>query len=483
MTSAIAVVIAALLLLSGCGARHAAAVVSNAASDQRPVDVSALIARGCFTCLEQAYAAAERTNGAQAFEAAVLLAFRAKELGLPFEPWLDRAGALADADDARRVYLEIATAIPVDPLSGDRDAIFTSTPSRTQLLDRLRDARQRLVSAPGSEAFREYVSLSLACAADKYEEMAAAVDRTLETFADVPLVRYRAGLCRTKGPSVLEAVRQSDSDFVDADYPLGVYALGARPNPDYDVALSRMTAAAVAFPQSPAIRNVLGEVHRTREEWPQALAAYDETIVLVPTHRDALLGRTVALSRLDRQEEAIAAATRLIDLGGWYVGQAYYWRAWNEFRLRRLEVARSDTDRAKGQMINSAVSLLSGLIEWHMHHLDTAEREFEESRRLDGTECDASFNLGGVRMERGDLDAALEPFTRARTCFDEAIAALRRRIDAINAGPGGVEVKTRLVDRQQQTITEASVRLEQATRNAADIERRVKARHEEPRRR
>jgi hypothetical protein len=50
-----------------------------------------MIARGCFRCLEQALAVACRHALAQqAFEAAALLALRARELGMPDEAFLER---------------------------------------------------------------------------------------------------------------------------------------------------------------------------------------------------------------------------------------------------------------------------------------------------------------------------------------------------------------------------------------------------------
>ena len=73
------------------------------------------------------------------------------------------------------------------------------------------------------------------------------------------------------------------------------------------------------------------------------LAELHATLALVPTHRDAILGRTVTLSHLGRYDEAIAAAARLIELGSWFTGEAYYWRAWDEYHLARIADARNRT--------------------------------------------------------------------------------------------------------------------------------------------
>ena len=88
---------AAALLLSSlasgaaCAARSPGTVAAPVQIRAR-VDVSALIERGCYHCLERAYRLAP-----QPFEAALLLAARSKELGLPYEPWLERARAVINA--------------------------------------------------------------------------------------------------------------------------------------------------------------------------------------------------------------------------------------------------------------------------------------------------------------------------------------------------------------------------------------------------
>jgi tetratricopeptide (TPR) repeat protein len=257
-----------------------------------------------------------------------------------------------------------------------------------------------LTTAAGFAIFREYVSLTLTCLADSHDDVVAAVDRALEQYAKVPLIQFRAGLCRTKGPSLFAALRQEESAFVEADYILGVYRLGERPRPDYDEALARLTAAATAFPESPSIWSALGDVRQTREEWPEALAVYAHILELVPTHRDALLGETVALSQLQQHSEAIGTASRIIELGGWYTGQAFYWRAWNELALDRLDAARGDADRAKTQMVNAAVFLVSGLMERRFRRYEAAEGEFEPAGTGRGQHLLRRDHRGGEAADR-----------------------------------------------------------------------------------
>ena len=94
-------------------------------------DADALIRRGCFTCLERAFDQAQRQNDRRrAFEAAALLAMRARELGMPDDDWLMRVRELAAGDVGATMALDAASALRRDPLSGVRDAVLNQTPQR-----------------------------------------------------------------------------------------------------------------------------------------------------------------------------------------------------------------------------------------------------------------------------------------------------------------------------------------------------------------
>ncbi len=77
-----------------------------------------------------------------------------------------------------------------------------------------------------------------------------------------------------------------------------------------------------------------------------ALRFYDETIAIKPRHENALLGRTMCLTCLKRNDEAIQAATHMIDLKLDNIAEGYYWRAWNYHFLQRARHARAATSRA-----------------------------------------------------------------------------------------------------------------------------------------
>jgi hypothetical protein len=94
-----------------------------------------------------------------------------------------------------------------------------------------------------------------------------------------------------------------------------------------------------------------------------------------------------------------------------------YWRAWNDFNIHNNEAARADADRTRTLMVNPAVFLLSGLIEWRLLRRETAETEFQEALKIDFGQCEAAFCLGGVRAELRKLPEAFDrsPFAARRS--------------------------------------------------------------------
>ena len=134
--------------------------------------------------------------------------------------------------------------------------------------------------------------------------------------------------------------------------------------------------------------------------------------------------------------DAITTATTVIEGGQWMVGEAYYWRAWNQLRLGNLPMARrEDADRALTQMANARVFVLSGVIEWRMRRLETAERDFQRAVTIDFGECEGAFDLGMVRDDCARCPSRLPPSGRrgsATTCRSSCGA---RRLRKSKPGP------------------------------------------------
>src|SRR5687767_13683470 len=181
-------------ILAGCASRPPAPVDTSRLA---ATEVQALVAAGCYLCLESAFARATAAGlREQAFEAALLLAARSKELGLPHARWIEAArGSLPAAGAGWDKFIDIVLSTPLDPFSGDRDALLVENAATRRPRPVLEQWRRDLVAGPGSAVFRAYLDLSLACGPLLYEERDTATDATLARHPDTDLVHYRAGIC------------------------------------------------------------------------------------------------------------------------------------------------------------------------------------------------------------------------------------------------------------------------------------------------
>ena len=463
------------LLVTGCAAPRQGVIETAPAPRPAPTtDTEALIRSGCYRCLEAAFATLDdgaRTSAPlereAAFQVAALLALRAKELGLPYSPWVAQASGLMPPGEEWPLYLEIVAVVRVDPQSGDREDILNLSIAQRRPEATVEFWREALEQGTASRLFRAYLDLTLACSIGPRQQ---AIEEAEREFRGEPLIEYRIGTCGSQ--SHLAELRAAHPEFVDADLPLGRNALDSG-RPDQEEALRRFRAARAAFPESPVITASIGDVHRDREEWKEAVEAYDATLALVPTHRDALMGRTVALSNLARHDEAIATATRLLELGNWFVGGAYFWRAWNHYNLGNMSAARADVDLARSRGSSAATLVLAGMVAWRQQQLDAAEADFQGALDVDRGQCEAASLQGGVRAAREKWAEAIESFQHAQQCFDLTIALRHKFIQEINEGPGSPEGKAGQVARHERAMADAQKNRGDAMQNAAAIQKRL----------
>jgi tetratricopeptide (TPR) repeat protein len=461
-----------LLLVATCAVTAACASVRapiQTTSASVAANVDTLIRRGCYRCLEEAFAASVGEGLPEhVFESAVLLAARSKELGLPHARWIEAARGALPSAPGWDTYITIVRSIPVDPFSGDRDALLVENASTRRQRPVLQQWRRDLMTGPGSGLFRAYLDLSLACGPLLFEEREAAAVAALRVHSDAPLIHYRVGICGD--PARLQAILQADPEFADAAFELGRAAL-QRERADQEEALRRFSDARAAFPASPLIAAAVGTLRQEREEWAEAREAYEATLALVPTHRDALLGLAFSLSHLGRHAEAIAAATTLIELGSWFIADAHYWRAWNAFHLNDIAAARTDVDRARAASPTAATLVLSGIIAWREKRAAAAESDFEAAITADFGYCEAALYLGEVRADGRRWEESLAALQHAAQCFDLSIETSRKAIAQLGATDEDARVNARQIASHQRTMRDAEKRRAAAVDRTASIRR------------
>ncbi len=192
-------IVAIAILASACAARGPSPqLVAEMAKAE------AAFRAGCYTCLKEALAISERHLQAKqppvgtrerAFDAALLIAIREKELGIPGDASMAKARQLRDRRRARPVLdaaeLIIGDTTGLDPEQrAQRDRLATRPP-----LEPDNPKRRALDAAPDTDLAAKYVALSIDCEQPKLIEsvdMQGVVDDLRRRAADaVPAVDVR----------------------------------------------------------------------------------------------------------------------------------------------------------------------------------------------------------------------------------------------------------------------------------------------------
>jgi tetratricopeptide (TPR) repeat protein len=427
-----------LLLAAGCAARSASIRLEPDLSR-----AAELVDSGCYTCLRDAVALYDKLRAApgaakeraaypelerRLFEATLLLTLRAKEVGLPFEPWLVRAreigGILPPALDAETA-IEVADVAPQETSGLAPRALGASSFFARQVVPEMSTWRERVAATGLGPTTKEYLDLTLACA-DR--TTASKIEPTpLETTT--PLIRYRLATCGLNIKVDVGQLLSDDARWAEVAWYDGRRVLSQSQN--LTLAIERFTIAASAFPESGAMLMSLAGAQLAANQLEPALVTYDAVIKLVPEHRRALLGRVLALTYLERHEEAIAAASRVIDLGTYELSDAYYWRAQNHYQIKDIENAWADIKMALTLSVSTNVHTLAGQIAYARKDLDTALTHFDRAWALDTANCNAAFYKGIVQSDLKAWRDAAPTFSSATSCFASAAASIRHSLEQL----------------------------------------------------
>ena len=461
-----------------------AGVAACASNPIKPGD-QALIAKadaqllvGCYTCLHDAHDTYARLAMGKArpllvtklFESDLLLTLRAKELALDPTPPFAEATALVKeqpaAIGADHVLAIVAAVAPDDVGTAQRamETFYGAHQTYLRSVDAdlawLHDPVSTPPPAPNAkpakvkkhapappelrEPVRRYLAMALDCTFPARPHPVpftrwwvgpdhSAFRTPLPGAA--PLVRYRAGVCTNIDVEALTALRTEVPAYAEIAYFLARPAVANAKESGPTVARALLKDAYAAFPTSPAVTYLDGNFNQLVGDCKAALVRYDETLVLATDHEHALLGRTVCLSFLKRNDEAIQSATHMIDVNA-DPEDAYYWRAWNQHFLTHLTEARADIEQAKKMASqNGDVLTLAGMIEHDQDDLPPAETDLTKARAIPfgKSNCVAAWYLGLVRLKQERwLDSGTQ-FEAAMNCYATHVAQDKDGLDRMGA--------------------------------------------------
>jgi tetratricopeptide (TPR) repeat protein len=408
------------------------------------------------------------------FNAALLLALRARELGFPDESAVGHVERLAtQLSDERpgllpsaQTYLDALSLVQGDlaGLDSDQRAIQArQLASRWTTDGTMPRARLELERATG-DMVTQYIALSIDCEdAHARKKINAQAIRARHSS---PLIAFRLALCEMDGPA-LSSLRRSDVRWVDTLLFEGRLEMASRAGANVARAADLFTAAHDAFPDSTAITLALASARNTLGDHAVSLALYDSVLLKYPRHGDALLGRLMSLSYLARHYDAIIVATTLVERGGDHLGAAYYWRGWNRYRVHQLPLAWDDIRAAESLSADSAVLTLAGYIAYARQWPETALDRLQRAFALDEENCDAVWTEGLLHVDKEGWMAAANRFATAVSCFAAAADQIRRELAADAQVPSPTAHTARRVAISQSRLNTAQHRRAQAAYNAA----------------
>jgi len=460
--------ISILIAVVACSSVRPPAVVPGVSVQQRLADADRLIGAGCYDCLLQAYREHDGLRAAAttpelrlratvgAIRAAALVAMRERELGMADTGHVSIARELVepvtDAFPTLKQTLEVVALLP-GMIGTNRSAATDEALERAMALRRNIDAYTAMLrdAAPRDE-LSAYAWATLMCTVgENRNRTLAEIFDPVGSLAETPLLAFRRASCHGHDASKLESVLQQDSRWVEANYLLGLAAIGRRPRPDMDAAEAFYRRAYDWHPRWPSLTQALANVAVAAEEFEDAVRFYDETLSMEPRFGEARLGRVRALTYLARHEDAIEETARLLELR-WNPGEALYWRALNETKLRRLDAAWTDIEDAAKLVINAAVPKLAGFIAYQRQQLAVSRAKFEESRERNPNDCETGYYLGMVLAEQREWSPTAEALSATALCVDTAEKGLLAEIEAIRESGDQPARQARQIARRERDI-------------------------------
>ena len=468
-----AVLIVGVLWLASCAPARQAVVTTA----PRPVDGSARIAEadtlyaaGHYTALKEArliYGQALAANGARGdiaekyLRAAMAFELRQKDLGvLPAPPAIDPVALIA-AHPALSNYaswLELLGALP-NKIKGIPGIDQTGGRTDDAMLDWMGDRVPVIDKELEGAALTDDLAAVLRLALRREFDFKFRDKFDPKTYTGLHpgsrLVAFQAAITPTFKVPELEALLALDPGFTEIHYYLGEDALLAG---HLLTAERHDLAVREKIPDSLSVIISLAKVAFQTEETEICLDDNEQALALLPTYRDALLGKGLCLGHLGRNEEALAVLGRLLELGTYYMGEGHFWTAWNLNELGRLDEARRSVESAKVFLVGvSDLSSLSGIIAYRQGRLDDAEKDLRQALDLEPSASDAAYYLGKLYADRKDWLNSGIYFAGAALSYEEKEKGLETKIGEIEASDMSPERKARLVAKKKAQILSVQV--------------------------
>lgn len=428
------------------------------AYSQKLKAADSLFAVGSYTCLKDAYgiyqellaASFEREATAEKLiKTAILLTLRCKELGIIDAEYIQKADDLinnfphlAEFKD----YSKFAAAIP-HTIKGVVLGFQTDEPSLGDYYDWLTSSAESLNKAFKANAetteFHAYVYMSFIENFSYQIKEEYDFHHLEKLFPNSPMIKYRMALFDDWNKDKLEETLEAEPRFKEVHLFLGKKAFEEK---RLLTAENHFRKAYEILPDSLSVIIFLAGVHFAFEENEKSMVFYEEALHLAPDFREALLGKAICLGYMRKHEYAILVLNELLELGRYYMGETYFWLAWNQNELELIEEAQKNVNKTENYLVGQVeVLVLQGKIAFKLGRKDESEEYFNQALTLQRDHCEAEFYLAKIQALREDWENTGIHYEKAAYCYKNQEAALASRIKEIEESPMSVERKARLI--------------------------------------
>ena len=409
-----------------------------------------LLRAGCFVCIREALSIydgireqplpsllSERVQD-RAVQAALLLDVLERQLGMVDDGYLAKAQArLRSRPNIAATLDTLVNMVATIPWHWTRTEGAIASESDRQRFQVARTHRAAWEAQIRPELVTDEavatIWLAFMCAhAPRSERAPEMLGGAVGPMSDRPIVRYQLATCGEVSTTTLQTLLENDGRFREIEYWLGTAALSARQLDQAETHLRRAFAWQSDWPVAAA---TLAGIVMTSEDLGGALALYDHVLRLLPHHRDALMGRVRALSILGRPHEALFAIEALEHVQ-WFQGEVWYWRAWNEQQLGRLQEAWASVVEAERVWINSNVTKLVAILAYKRGDFESAKTKLASAAAMVPSDCDVPLLLADIEVAQQAWQPAADAFTRTLACLEEMTHDLAREIAILEESTG-----------------------------------------------
>jgi tetratricopeptide (TPR) repeat protein len=428
-------------------------------------EADSLYVAGSYSSLKDAYDIYEEllsipykqeTTAEKLFKTALLLSLRVKELGVFDNTFLRRAEELASAHphlEKFDSYLKITSCIPYS-IKGIAGGFLDVSPNLGEYYDWLKTNIKPLDVELRAKAetteFHAYMYLSFYAAFFHYIGEEYNMRLYSDLFPDSAGIDYRVALNLNKDRQSLENVLEKDPRFVEVHFFLGESAYKEK---KLLTAETHFRKAYDTIPDSLSILIYLAGIHFALEEYDEGIGFYEDALRLAPEYREALLGKAICLGYMGKHEYAILVLKKLIEMGRYYMGEAYFWMAWNQNELEQIEEAEKNVKKTENYLVGDVgVLALQGIISYKLGKLTESEAYLKQALILQSNHCESIYYLGKIDALRNDWKNSGINNEKAGFCYRNLEAGLDARIREIENSSMSLERKAKLILRKRAQL-------------------------------